>query len=41
MNSYLIYFFIGLSLSMDAFSVALSLGNISIDKKIIEKDRLK
>ena len=36
MNSYLIYFFIGLSLSMDAFSVALSLGNISIDKKIIK-----
>ena len=36
MNNYLIYFFMGISLSMDAFSVALSLGNINIKNNIIK-----
>ena len=37
MISILIYFFIGISLSMDAFSLAISLGTISPTKKTIIK----
>ena len=37
MSQILIYFFIAISLSMDAFSLAISLGTTSISKNIIKK----
>lgn len=37
MYNYLIYFFMGISLSMDAFSIAISIGTTSPKKRIIQK----